>query len=260
MNELAKYNSSQIAKTVTENLPTDKILQSSLVPYDPLYAKSVIMEALRNCKGIEEIYQKDKNSIYSAIINGLSVGALPDNEMGYLVPFKGKLTFMPSYKLSYFLCEKAGIITPLSTKSGQIYEGEEWVFSQKTGLNYVHDFNRPRVIEVGQGNKAEKKLENPQFYYAVCQQSDGEWLFNQMTYDQAIVYRISLKIEREKQDTNVWYTNFDEMCQKTCIQRMLRKNFTRAKAILRQMPKEEILPEPVQNVEVVECQILQTGE
>lgn len=169
----------------------------------------VVMTAVQNTPKLLEC---DRTSLYAAVTTCAQLGLEPDGVLGqaYLVPFKGRVQFIPGYKGYLTLARNSGEVS--SIQAYAVREGDE--FSYSYGLE-EHLRHVP----------AEDNEDSPiTHFYAYAKFKDGGHVFEVLT--RAKVDRIRDKSEgyqafkANKIKSNPWHDHYEQMGRKTAIRRL----------------------------------------
>lgn len=174
----------------------DKVLPPHMTP-DKLM-RTVITSVQNNPK----LLDADRNTLFSSIMTGAALGLELDGVtgQGYLVPFKGRVTFVPGYK---------GYIT-LALNSGVMLEGyvvhENDVFEYRYGTSPMihHEPNR-----ADPGNIAAA--------YATARSNHAPTAMRVMEMPALFEIRNNSAGFKGMGQKSPWVTNFEAMCRKTAI-------------------------------------------
>jgi len=146
-------------------------------------------------------------SLFLSIVQALSIGIEPNGptQEGYLVPFKGHASFMPSYRGLISLARRSGLIR--SIYADVIHENDEYNIERGTKPSIFHkvDLTKDRGKIVA--------------YYAVMVDKDGNTDFEVMTPDEIE----SIRNKSKAKDSGPWQTDYEEMAKKTVIKRLLKR-------------------------------------
>lgn len=144
------------------------------------------------------------NALKNVALSGLSLS--PTLKQGYLVPFKGKVSFMPSYMGMQDLLANNGHVHKI--ESYPVFEGDEFEIQHGTEEKLIHKPNP-------WGDRSPQKLLG---CYWIAELSDGTKLFNNMTKAEIEdVKRRSPSVAKGK--PSPWDTDYVEMARKTCMRR-----------------------------------------
>ena len=148
----------------------------------------------------------DRTSLFAAIMQAAELGLEPGGAiaMSYLVPFKGKVTFIPSYRGLIELARRSGQI--MSIWSHVVYEKD--VFSVSFGLdpNLKHEplWNGDRGRPIGA--------------YACARLKGDAIQFEVMSV--AEIEKIRKAAPSAGGESSPWDTHWDEMAKKTLLRRL----------------------------------------
>lgn len=147
------------------------------------------------------------NALKNVALTGSTLN--PVLKQGYLVPFKGKITFMPSYMGLVDLLVNNGLVKKV--EAHPVFEGEKFEIKHGTGGGIFHKPNP--------WGKREKENLLGCYYYAVL--TDGTEMYDTMSKDEidAIMHR-SPSVGKGK--TSPWDTDYIQMCLKTLVRRAFK--------------------------------------
>lgn len=144
------------------------------------------------------------NALKNVALSGLSLS--PALKQAYLVPFKGKISFMPSYMGMQDLLANNGHVRKI--ESYAVFEGDEFEIQHGTEEKLVHKPNP-------WGERTKDKMLG---CYWIAELTDGTKLFNNMTKAEIEeVMKRSPSVAKGK--TSPWDTDYIEMARKTCLRR-----------------------------------------
>ncbi len=143
-NFLEKYKG-QIEKALPTHMKVDRMIRLALTAFSS-------SKQLQSC---------DMNSIFGALVQASQMGLEPGvNGQGYIIPYKGKATFVPGWKGIVDLVSRAGRAT---VWTGAVYQGDEFEFVYGT---------RPDLKHKPCGEDDPKKL---LYTYSVGWVKEAEW-------------------------------------------------------------------------------------
>lgn len=186
----------QFALALPKHLTPDRLLR-------------VTMTAVQNTPKLLEC---DRTSLFSAVMTCAQLGLEPDGVLGqaYLVPFKGKVQFIPGYKGLLTLARNSGEISTVQAHAVRV--GDD--FSYAYGLNEHLDHVPAEDNEDGEITH----------FYAYAKFKDGGHIFEVMT--RAAVDRIRDQAEgykafkANKIKSTPWVDHYPQMGRKTAIRRV----------------------------------------
>lgn len=148
--------------------------------------------------------QEFVNALKNVALSGLSLS--PALKQAYLVPFKGKVSFMPSYMGMQDLLANNGHVRKI--ESYPVFEGDTFEIQHGTDEKLIHKPNP-------WGERTPEKLLG---CYWIAELTDGTKLFNNMTKAEIDeVKKRSPSVSKGKQSP--WDTDYIEMARKTCLRR-----------------------------------------
>ncbi len=144
------------------------------------------------------------NALKNVALSGLSLS--PALKQAYLVPFKGKISFMPSYMGMQDLLANNGHVRKI--ESYAVFEGDEFKIQHGTEEKLVHKPNP-------WGERTKDKMLG---CYWIAELTDGTKLFNNMAKAEIEeVMKRSPSVAKGK--PSPWDTDYIEMARKTCLRR-----------------------------------------
>lgn len=144
------------------------------------------------------------NALKNVALSGLSLS--PALKQAYLVPFKGKISFMPSYMGMQDLLANNGHVRKI--ESYPVFEGDTFEIQHGTDEKLIH---KPDPW----GERTKEKLLG---CYWIAELTDGTKLFNNMT--KAEIEEIKGRSPSvAKGKSSPWDTDYIEMARKTCLRR-----------------------------------------
>jgi recombination protein RecT len=171
----------------------------------------VAMTAIQNTPKLLEC---DRTSLYSAIMTCAQLGLEPDGVLGqaYLVPFAGRVQFIPGYKGLITLARNSGDV--VSIAAHEVRERDHFIYA--FGLNEKLE-HVPARSERGEIT----------YFYAIARFKDGGHHWDVMTRAEVEIVRNrsagwQSAVKFNKQDKSPWSTDFAEMGKKTVIRRIAK--------------------------------------
>lgn len=148
-----------------------------------------------------------------SLVNALKNVALtrstlnPVLKQGYLVPFGGAITFMPSYMGLVDVLINNGLVRKIEAHC--VFEGDKFEIKHGTGgyLNHVPD---------PWGSRDKSRLKGA-YYYAVM--TDGTELYDTIPVEE--IEKIRKRAPSAK-SSSPWDTDYEQMCVKTAIRRAFK--------------------------------------
>lgn len=201
-----------------------------------------LVRTIRNAVMLNpKLLQAERSSLWDACMTSAVLGLEPDPAMGqgYMVPFKGKVQFIPGYRGLITLCYNAGFVV-----QGVIVRTEDQ-FEYEYGLE-------PRLIH--RPSRSHKRgNDNPiTGAYATARHASDPSVFEVMeapdiirVRDRSAGYQYALKQKNEgKKYDNPWFSDFEAMARKSPIRRLcehLPMNVQKANAIEDAYDRGEII-------------------
>lgn len=177
--------------------------------------------ALLACEKTPKLLECDRVSLYGAILTAAQLGLEPDGVLGqaYLVPFKGKVQFIPGYRGLITLARNSGAVVSVAAQAVR----EKDHFAYRFGLD-------PQCDHIPSAEKDRGEITH---FYAVATFKDGGHHFDVLTRADVEKIRDSSPAYKSGGETP-WKSHFEEMGKKTAIRRIakyLPMNVQRAAAI-----------------------------
>lgn len=148
-----------------------------------------------------------------SLVNALKNVALTNSTLnpvlkqGYLVPFGGAITFMPSYMGLVDVLINNGLVRKIEAHC--VFEGDKFEIKHGTG-GYLHH------IPDAWGNHDKSRLKGA-YYYAVM--TDGTEMFDTIPVEE--IEKIRKRAPSAK-SSSPWDTDYEQMCVKTAIRRAFK--------------------------------------
>lgn len=184
-----------------------------------LTADRLLRVAMTAVQATPKLLDCDRTSLYRAIMTCAQLGLEPDGVLGqaYLVPFAGKVQFIPGYKGLITLARNSGEVATIIAR--EVCENDTFEYNQGSGdpPNHPYDFRADRGKVIG--------------FYAAAKFKDGSFQCEPMTIaeieairDRSQGYRYALSTAKKynKEPDSPWINNFNEMAKKTCIRRLAK--------------------------------------
>lgn len=148
----------------------------------------------------------DRTSLLAAVMQSAELGLEPGSAiaMAYFVPFKGKVTFIPSYRGLIELARRSGQV--LSIWSHVVYEKD--VFHVRFGLD--PDIKHEPLWNGDRGK--------PIGAYACAKLKGDAIQFEVMSFDQ--IEKIRKDAPSAAGESSPWATHWEEMAKKTLLRRL----------------------------------------
>lgn len=184
-----------------------------------LTADRLLRVAMTAVQATPKLLDCNRTSLYRAIMTCAQLGLEPDGVLGqaYLVPFAGKVQFIPGYKGLITLARNSGEVATIIAR--EVCENDTFEYNQGSGdpPNHPYDFRTDRGKVIG--------------FYAAAKFKDGSFQCEPMTIaeieairDRSQGYRYALSTAKKynKEPDSPWINNFNEMAKKTCIRRLAK--------------------------------------
>lgn len=152
-----------------------------------------------------DLQSAERSSLYAACMKSAQDGLLPDGKEAALIPYSGKVTYVP---MVYGILKKVRNSGELASLSPHVvYEKDEfqyWV--DEKGEHFVH---RPALGDRGHAVRA----------YAAAMTKDGFLYFEVMTAEEIEKIRSNAKAKNGP----AWTHHWGEMARKTVIRRLSKR-------------------------------------
>lgn len=176
----------------------------------------LVRVAMTAVQSTPKLLECDRTSFYAAIMTCAQLGLEPDGVLGqaYLVPFAGKVQFIPGYKGLLTLARNSGEIQ--SIQAHEVCRGDKFVY--RYGLN-----------EELEHVPAEGERGEVTHFYAYAKFKDGGYVFEVLTRaqvetirDRSQGYQSAKKWAKNGVINSPWVEHFVEMGRKTAIRRLAK--------------------------------------
>jgi recombination protein RecT len=193
----------QIELALPRHLTVDRLLR-------------VAMTAVQNTP---KLLDCDRTSLYSAIMTCAQLGLEPDGILGqaYLVPFAGRVTFIPGYKGLISLARNSGDVTSIAAHEVRDEDVFKFDFASGEPPSHTFDIRKPRGDVIA--------------FYAIARFTDGSFYWDLMTLEEvnrirdgSPGYQYAVSSARRKNATpeGPWIDHYVEMGKKTVIRRIAK--------------------------------------
>jgi len=161
-----------------------------------------------------KLLECDRNSFFAAIMSCAALGLEPDGVLGqaYLVPFAGRVQFIPGYK---------GLIS-LARNSGEVLSIEAHEVRERDHFHYEFGLNQKLEHRPARGERGEIT-----YFYAIARFKDGGYHWDVMSVEEvqsirnnSSGWKTALKLKKEAQSP--WGQHYVEMGKKTAIRRIAK--------------------------------------
>ncbi|HZU91897.1 MAG TPA: recombinase RecT [Stellaceae bacterium] len=184
-----------------------------------LTAERLLRVAMTAVQNTPKLLECDRTSLYAAVMTCAQLGLEPDGILGqaYLVPFAGRVQFIPGYKGLISLARNSGEVTAIAAH--EVREGDTFEFDFGSGEPPKHTFDirKPRGEVIA--------------FYAVAKFRDGGFHWDMMTRDEVDAirdrsqgYQAALRAaeKAKRTPTGPWAEDYIEMGKKTVIRRIAK--------------------------------------
>lgn len=192
----------QFAMALPKHLTPDRLLR-------------VAMTSIQNTPKLLEC---DRTSLFAAIMMCAQLGLEPDGVLGqaYLVPFAGKVQFIPGYK---------GLIS-LARNTGEVVSIQAHEVRERDEFDYAFGLNEVLTHKPARGQRGEIT-----YFYAIAKFKDGGYHWDVMSVEEVLAIRdkssgwksaVANAEKYKKPNTSPWQEHFAEMGKKTAIRRIAK--------------------------------------
>lgn len=198
--QVLKQMGQSIKQALTDAMP-DFLKKEAPSLLQAMYTECQMNPQLMNCTPM---------SLFAAVIQagrcGLKIGGALGQ--GYLIPFKGRATFVPGYKGLIQLVNRSGQVGIINAKT--VYDADTFEVVYGTSSGIIH---KPGKYPDAAAVHARKAVA----YYAACKTQQGD-VFEVMTKAEAEVHRDRFALAKN----GPWKDHFDAMAMKTCVRRLCK--------------------------------------
>lgn len=156
-----------------------------------------------------QVASKNPTSLVNALKNVALAGSTlnPVLKQGYLVPFSGAITFMPSYMGLVDVLVNNGLVRKIEAHC--VYKDDEFEIRLGSGGYLKH-------VPNCWGSRTKENMKGA-YYFVVL--TDGTEMFDTMSVDEVEVIR---KRAPSSKSSSPWDTDYAAMCAKTLIRRAFK--------------------------------------
>jgi recombination protein RecT len=184
-----------------------------------LTADRLLRVAMTAVQNTPKLLDCDRTSLYSAIMTCAQLGLEPDGILGqaYLVPFAGRVTFIPGYKGLISLARNSGDVTSIAAHEVRDEDVFKFDFASGEPPSHTFDIRKPRGDVIA--------------FYAIARFTDGSFYWDLMTLEEvnrirdgSSGYQYAVSSARRKNTTpeGPWIDHYVEMGKKTVIRRIAK--------------------------------------
>jgi recombination protein RecT len=173
----------------------------------------MVRVALTAIQNTPKLLDCDKQSLFSAVMRAAQLGLEPDGILGqaYLIPYAGKVQFIPGYRGLIDLARRSGEVSNIIAK--EVCQNDEFTVDFSQDVPFTH---RPKL----NGNRG-----NVTHFWAFARFKDGGFHWDYMTHDEVVTIRNQSSgwqsaLKYGKQAESPWEKHFIEMGKKTAIRRI----------------------------------------
>lgn len=152
-----------------------------------------------------KLLECDRTSLFSAVMSCCQLGLEPDGVLGqaYLIPFSGRVQFIPGYKGLIALARNSGEV--ISIEAHEVCENDDFDFA--FGLN-------GRLEHVpARGNRGAVT-----HFWAMARFKDGGYHYDVMTKEEVD----AIRARSPGKNSDPWKIHYNEMGKKTVIRRIAK--------------------------------------
>lgn len=177
----------------------------------------MVRVALTALQNTPKLLECDRGSFLLAILRAAQLGLEPDGVLGqaYLIPFGGKVQFIPGYKGLIDLARRSGEVSSIIAK--EVYSGDEFKVDFSQEIPFTH---RPK-LEGDRGRITH--------FWALARFKDGGFHWDYMNVadveairDLSSGYIMAKKFAKNGVINSPWVAHFIEMGKKTVIRRIAK--------------------------------------
>jgi recombination protein RecT len=179
-----------------------------------LTADRLLRVAMTAIQNTPKLLECDRTSLLSAVMMCAQLGLEPDGVLGqaYLIPFGGKVQFIPGYRGLISLARNSGEVASIAAH--EVCENDHFAYS--FGLNEKLEHTPAR------GERGEII-----YFYAIARFKDGGYHWDVMTKEQVIGIRDKsagwqTALKYKATEKSPWHNHFVEMGKKTVIRRIAK--------------------------------------
>lgn len=197
--------------------------QFALVLPKHITPERMVRVALTAIQNTPKLLECDKQSLYSAVMRAAQLGLEPDGILGqaYLIPYAGKVQFIPGYKGLIDLARRSGEVSNIIAR--EVCANDEFTVDFSQEVPFVHkpklDGDRGKVTH----------------FWASARFKDCGFHWDYLTVDEVLAIRDAssgwkqaLKYAKRDKENNLtevnspWFNHFNEMGKKTAIRRIAK--------------------------------------
>lgn len=183
-----------------------------------LSAERLMRVVMTSVRTNPKLLECDRASFFSAVMTCAQLGLEPDGVLGqaYLIPFKGKVQFIPGYKGLLSLARNSGDVVSISAHEVCANDQFDYAFGLSERLEH----------KPASGDRGEIT-----HFWALARFKDGGYHFDVMTKaevdairDGSQGWKSAVETARKYNKTNSspWATHYNEMGRKTAIRRIVK--------------------------------------
>jgi recombination protein RecT len=184
-----------------------------------LTADRLLRVAITAVQNTPKLLECDRTSLYGAIMTCAQLGLEPDGVLGqaYLVPFAGKVQFIPGYKGLLSLARNSGDVTSIAAHEIRDNDKFEFDFASGQPPSHTFDIRQPRGDAIA--------------FYAVARFKDGSFHWDMMSReeidqirDNSQGYQAAMRSAKRnnKKPETPWVEHYVEMAKKTMVRRIAK--------------------------------------
>jgi recombination protein RecT len=199
----------QFAAALPEHLKVDRLLR-------------VVMTAVQN---VPKILECDRKSFISAVMTCAQLGLEPDGVLGqaYLIPYNGKVQFIPGYKGLITLARNSGDVESLIAR--EVHAND--IFGHWNDRLQAYELNLASPEPPYHAPPKGKERGPVEYFYSVARFMNGGCQWEVMTLADVHVIRNRSSgwqsaVKFSKTEKSPWFTDEIEMGKKTVIRRIAK--------------------------------------
>lgn len=180
-----------------------------------LTAERLVRVALTACQQTPKLLDCDRQSLYAAVMRAATLGLEPDGVLGqaYLIPFGGKVQFIPGYRGLIDLARRSGEVSNMIAR--EVCKNDEFTVDFSQEVPFTH---KPKL----EGDRGEVT-----HFWALARFKDGGFHWDYLTRQEVETIRNQsagwqTAVKYGKQADSPWQKHFIEMGKKTAIRRIAK--------------------------------------
>lgn len=175
-------------------------------------SESILRAMYTECTMNPKLLECTPESLFAACIRAAQLGLQIGGALGqcYLIPFKGKVQFIPGYKGYIQLVNRSGQVGILHAET--VWQGDEYKVVKGMRPDLIHIPHEPKTLK-------EMMERKPIAFYATCQTKNG-CVFETLSVLEAEHHRA--RFAMFKGEGGPWWKDFPAMAKKTAILKLVK--------------------------------------